>query len=259
MSNVGIPRLSLKTIISRATAKFGANAFKIHSTQEPNNVHEKVLMECLKCGDIYPKRINDLLHGYGCRACNFTGKVTKLFRTPESFRHEVIDVTNGEYSALGDFSATRALMLFKHHVCGNEFTMKTHNFITLHQRCPFCKVDPRGNNTSKGVKLIESYLDEHEIQYVREYRYDDLRSWRANIMLPFDFYLPEFNILIEYDGEQHFRPTELFGGIESFNRLKENDKRKDAYATEKGITLLRIPYTKILSISRILDSLLMEG
>lgn len=57
--------------------------------------------------------------------------------------------------------------------------------------------------------------------------------------LKFDFYLPELNTLIEYDGEQHFRPSKKFGG-EKFETTLENDKIKNEYCRKNNINLIRI-------------------
>lgn len=62
-------------------------------------------------------------------------------------------------------------------------------------------------------------------------------------MLPFDFYIPEQNILIEYDGQHHFEPIKGWGGEEKFKLTQENDQIKNKYCEEKNIKLLRIPYT----------------
>jgi hypothetical protein len=72
-------------------------------------------------------------------------------------------------------------------------------------------------------------------------------SWEKQKLL-FDFYLPEHNILIEYDGEQHFKPKSFYRcSIEtakkSFNELKRNDIIKNEYCKKNNITLIRIPYT----------------
>lgn len=58
----------------------------------------------------------------------------------------------------------------------------------------------------------------------------------------FDFYLPQYNTLIEYDGKQHFEPIEFFGGEEKFNKLQENDKIKNEYCKNNKIPLIRISY-----------------
>jgi very-short-patch-repair endonuclease len=63
--------------------------------------------------------------------------------------------------------------------------------------------------------------------------------------LPFDFYLPKYRIAIEFDGKQHFEPLEFFGGIQSFEKLKLNDKIKSDYCEDNYINLIRIKYDQI--------------
>jgi len=67
--------------------------------------------------------------------------------------------------------------------------------------------------------------------------------------LPFDFYLPEKNICIEYDGEQHFR--NIFSD-KSFKETKINDNIKDEFCIKNNIFLIRIPYFKFEEINNIL-------
>ena len=62
-------------------------------------------------------------------------------------------------------------------------------------------------------------------------------------MLPFDFYIPKYNLIIEYDGFHHFYPVNGGGGEEKFKLTQENDAIKNKYCKENDITLLRIPYT----------------
>ena len=59
--------------------------------------------------------------------------------------------------------------------------------------------------------------------------------------------------LIEYDGEQHFIPKERFGGGNDFQTLQENDVLKNQYCKDKGLILIRIPYTvKDISLNMLL-------
>ena len=60
--------------------------------------------------------------------------------------------------------------------------------------------------------------------------------------LPFDFYLPEQNTCIEFDGLQHFKPIDWFGGVETFLYIQKNDRLKDEYCLNNSIKLLRIKY-----------------
>lgn len=58
----------------------------------------------------------------------------------------------------------------------------------------------------------------------------------------FDFIVNN-KYIIEYDGIQHFKPIDYFGGIEAFELQKEKDKLKDQYAKENNLIMIRIPYT----------------
>ena len=96
--------------------------------------------------------------------------------------------------------------------CGKEYEAIPSQLISSSRR--------RGNNpcecwrkTSKGVLRIQQILDENQIVYIQEYKIKDCISPIGN-SLKFDFYLPEYNILIEYDGEQHFYPM-TFGSSQS--------------------------------------------
>lgn len=100
--------------------------------------------------------------------------------------------------------------------------------------CPKC-------GESMGEKGTRVFLENNDIKYVREKRFDDCFNI---IPLSFDFYLQEKNVLIEYDGMQHFKPINYFGGITSFNKMKINDIIKNNYATKHNIKLIRIAYNE---------------
>lgn len=79
---------------------------------------------------------------------------------------------------------------------------------------------------------------------------------RNKKLLRFDFYLPNQNMLIEYDGKQHFEVIKNFGGESGFVCRKQNDKLKTEYARDNDIELLRIPYTEMKNVSTILKTIL---
>ena len=70
--------------------------------------------------------------------------------------------------------------------------------------------------------------------------------------LPFDFYLKKYNLLIEFDGEQHFKPLTRFGGNKKFKQALKRDIIKNDYAFKEEINLLRIPYEELNNINNIL-------
>ena len=94
---------------------------------------------------------------------------------------------------------------------------------------------------SHGEKIVSQFLDEYKIDYKSQYRIKECRNKRP---LPFDFAIFEddkLKLLIEYDGEQHFKPK--FGKKE-FERVKINDAIKNSYCKNNNIDLLRIPYKR---------------
>ena len=76
---------------------------------------------------------------------------------------------------------------------------------------------------------------------------------------PFDFYLDDYNIAIEYDGTQHYFPTAFFtrdeeAAKENFEYVKSHDKIKTKYCEDNGIKLIRIPYWSFNKIEEIIKS-----
>ena len=101
--------------------------------------------------------------------------------------------------------------------------------------CPKCC-------SSKGERSIREYLQENSIQYVEQYKIPDCRNKNP---LPFDFAIFENNILqclIEFQGEQHFRPVNVFGGESGFIYRKKNDVIKKEYCDANAIPLLEIHF-----------------
>ena len=113
--------------------------------------------------------------------------------------------------------------------------------------CPFC-------SESRGEAKISRWIDKHlELTYIRQYRFKDCYLKKQ---LPFDFAIfkkDQLISLIEYDGEQHFKPVEIFGGEEGFKNQKMRDEVKDAYCIENEIPLLRIAYFDFDRIDDILN------
>ncbi len=89
---------------------------------------------------------------------------------------------------------------------------------------------------------------ENNIIFQKEYSFSDCKS-KNNRVLRFDFAIFDKDNklikLIEFDGEQHFKPIKYFGGEDYFEYIKENDTIKNNYCINNNIELLRIPYTQL--------------
>ncbi len=103
---------------------------------------------------------------------------------------------------------------------------------------------------SKGEKIIRLYLEKNNINFKQEHRFKDCKHKN---LLRFDFYIPNYNLCIEFDGEQHYKAFNHFGGEERFKDTKNKDKIKNNYCKENEINLLRIPYYEIENAEKILD------
>lgn len=118
---------------------------------------------------------------------------------------------------------------------GKIIEVSSANLVSGHTRSCGCL------GSSAGEANIQSLLDKEGINYEKEKRFCDFHY--DNGQQPrYDFYLPDQNRLIEYDGIQHFEPVEHFGGFEQFQKQQITDKIKNEYAKVNNIDLVRIPY-----------------
>lgn len=81
-------------------------------------------------------------------------------------------------------------------------------------------------------RKITDFLLQNNINFIDQYRFDDFKKY------PFDFYFPEFNLVLEPGGDQHFIPINRWGGEDELKKIKERDKRKYDYCIQNGITIL---------------------
>lgn len=211
---------------------------------EYTNLKTKIKHKCKICNFCWDARPDNLLYGKnGCPKC---GK--RLILTKEDvIKRLKVDNT---IELIGDYINTSTKTLFKCKQCNYVWEAKPNNIFNG-KGCPRCK-------SSKGEKEISKCLEAKSVFYIREHCFSDC-YYEAK--LPFDFYIPSYNLCIEYDGIQHFEPC-TFGGI-SLKKAKENlhsckirDSIKTSYCEQHGIKLLRIPYTEFNNINKIISSII---
>lgn len=126
--------------------------------------------------------------------------------------------------------------------CGNEFITSFTNYERNNvNHCFSCSC-----KESSGERIIRDFLDDNNIVYIQEKRFDDCRDKKP---LPFDFYLPDKNVIIEFDGIQHFKEVETM----DHKTTKRHDGIKNKYCDSNHIDLIRIPYWDGNNISSILS------
>ena len=173
-----------------------------------------------------------ILSGYGCRECRKEKIAYKKSKTHEQYVAELA-IINPDIEVVEKYIGANTQILHRCKIDGYEWLAQPANILNG-CGCPQCK-------ESGGERKVRQWLQNHGIEYIYQKTFIDCKDQKQ---LPFDFYLPDFNVCIEYDGEQHFRPVDLWGGDESFKRLQLHDSIKTEYCQDNNIHLLRIPYFK---------------
>lgn len=187
---------------------------------------------------------NNLKNGFGCKYC---GDERTINSKRLSFEEVKLIFANHDMELLEQqYINNHKPMAYicKHHPDIGIQYMSASN--ANKQYCPYCYI-------VKGENRIVDYFIKNNIVFESQKTFDGLVGVK-NRKLRYDFYLPDYNILIEYQGEQHERPVEHFGGEEQFKTQIEHDKRKRIYAKLHNIDLLEIWYYDFNNIKTILDN-----
>lgn len=191
-----------------------------------NGSNTKIKHHCLICGHIWFVAPNSLLHGTGCPECDKTRKK----RTHEEYIRKV-SLVNQDIEVIEQYNGCFVPILHKCKLDGFEW-MAYPNNILKGQGCPQC-------SESSGERRIRQYLIKNNITHVYQKIFKDCKDKRV---LPFDFYLSEYNICIEYQGIQHYEPIDYFGGENAFKTQILRDNIKKEYCKKNNIYLFEIPY-----------------
>lgn len=127
--------------------------------------------------------------------------------------------------------------------CGRIFTTTYRAFAYgTKQHCEICK-----KNSSSYEYKVMKFLKDNNISFIREFVINSCKDINP---LPFDFWLKDYNVLIEVDGEQHYKPVKFNNistneAIRNFKQRQRVDGIKSQYCSMYKIPLLRIPYWNI--------------
>lgn len=185
------------------------------------------------CGREYWVNAMSLLEGAECKECIYKRYSKAYVKTTDQYAKEVNRVSNGEYELVGKYVDTKTYVKIRHKSCGTVYKVYPYLF-QRGRRCPVC------NTVSHGEMFISKILNDCDIKYELHKSFKDCKDDK---MLSYDFYLPKYNSLIEYQGKQHYLPVPLFGGKPQFKKQQLHDKIKRTYAAKNGYHLIEIPYT----------------
>lgn len=199
------------------------------------NAKTKVKCRCLIDEHEWKAIPRTLISGHGCPECAGNKK-----KTHSEYVKDVSSV-NKNIEVVGEYVNANTEILHKCLIDGHEWMARPNNI--LHGKgCPKC-------HNSVGEKQVASYLENNKLCFVRQHTFQECKNVRP---LPFDFYVPDYNLCIEYDGIQHFEPRELFGGQRGFEETVMRDAIKTNYCLLNNIQLIRVRYDD--DVSEVLDS-----
>lgn len=206
---------------------------------------QKLKIKCNKCNRIMERsHISILNTPWHCDNCNNYNQ-GKIVYSKEDVQSELDKQFNKEYDLL-EYSGMTKKALLRHNNCGKIFTIRELGdlFERRNRGCPVCY-----QFKSAGEQKIMMYLEEHKINYIPQKTFSPLNKKTYR----FDFYIPEFNLAIEYQGEQHYKEKTCFK--DKLEVIQKRDKIKKQYCKDNGIFLEEIPYTELKDINYILDSM----
>lgn len=202
------------------------------------NTNVKLKCRCKTDGYIWFASPSNLLYQKtGCPKCSHCYR-----RTPEEFIKEM-SIANANIEILTDFNGVDKKVKCKCKIDNHIWYATPHELLSG-TGCPQCC-------ESKGEKVIREWLKKNEYVYESQKTFDNLIGV-GGMPLSYDFYIPTINVLIEYQGEQHEKPFNYFGGEKKLIVQKEHDKRKKIYAETNGFYLLEIWYWDFDNIEKVL-------
>ena len=211
---------------------------------------KKYWWKCDSCYSDYHKSIYQVIKGIGCPYCtgqktNHTNSLASLNPTLASEWHPT---KNGNLTPHDVTCGSTKRVWWNCKECNYEWeTTLAHRGNPKNSTgCPMC-------SSSHGEKAIRDYLISHDISFVFQKSFEDLKG-NSSKPLSYDFYIEDINLLIEFNGVQHYEYSSHYhGSIERFKTQQENDIKKINYAENNGFNLLTIKYHQIKNITDILE------
>ena len=228
-------KLTLDKFIEKANKTHGKGRYDYSKVNYINNYTEVIII-CPNHDVPYEfkQTPNSHMNGRGCNLCGGNKKLTL-----EEFiekANKVHGIGMYDYSKVNYMNnCTEVIITCPKH---GDFSQTPNNHLSG-KGCSKC------SNNYKGEIAIRNFLTKCKIEFEEQKRFNDCKDSNT---LPFDFYLPQYNFCIEFDGIQHFEPIKRSKKMtdeqaeENLNYVQKHDKIKTNYCKKNGIDLLRIRY-----------------
>jgi very-short-patch-repair endonuclease/Zn finger protein HypA/HybF involved in hydrogenase expression len=231
-SGHGCPKCGIKNRTDgrhKTTEQFISSAKLIHYDKycynkvDYANDHTKITISCNKCNIDFKQTPAGHLTGRGCSLCAIKNKANARRNTTDGFIAKSKSIHNNNYNYNKVLYVRRHFkVIIKCNKCNLEFNQEAGSHLSG-SGCPF--------HTNKTELLVYQWLNTEYKDVKKEHIFNDLPNSR------FDFYMPEYNLVIEVDGIQHFKQVSNWGDPKI---AQQKDKYKMDYCLANGISVVRI-------------------
>lgn len=238
-----------KKCLQYDVTNFLDNAINIHNNKydysliDYKNRNTKIKIICPEHG-VFEQIPSLHLRGSGCQKCGTNIRSFKNTYTNEEFILRAKEMHNDKY----DYSEVKYVKIFNK----VQIICRKHGIFEQRASDHISGCGCKKCFESNGEKKIRLFLEDNNIRFISQKRFNDCRNINP---LPFDFYIPELNICIEYDGEQHFEIVGHWGGENALKEIKKRDEIKNEYCSLNNIVLLRLNKNTISRIDEFINQI----
>ena len=209
------------------------------------NKYTDLIITCPTHGDFTQTPSAHLRNGSpcGCPQCGFVKIGDRSRSTTEDFIKKSKEMYGNKFNySKTVYTIDKSPVIIHCNDCNVDFKVIAANHLRRAGGCKCC--------ISIGEKNIRLFLEKNNISFEQQKPFDGCKLQRS---LKFDFYLPDFNTCIEFQGSHHYYPENFFGGEEGFKITQNRDKIKSDYCSINNIKLIYL--TKDSDINKTLDFL----
>lgn len=206
---------------------------------------KKIKIYCKKCKLYFYQLVAGHLRGCGCTKCGNLNKGKTKLLSLKDFIEKANEIHKDRYDYTeSEYKNCRTNLKIKCKKCNNYFFQTPSNHLSG-KGCPYCM-------QSKGELYIQDWLNKKGISFIIQKRFKECKD--QNI-LPFDFYLPDYNLCIEFQGQQHYDPKLFIDrykskekGLYAYKKQKYHDTLKEIFCKNRKIRLLKIKYNDNINV-----------
>lgn len=211
--------------------------YSLIKAENYKNTHQDIQVICPEHGIFVTNFMRHIHSKQGCPKCGIIKRNLSLSDGLDGFKAKAINLNSDryDYSLIEKYDGQRLKLPIKCNNCGSIF-YQTPNRHLAGDGCPYCK------KYTLEIKVKE-VLESLSLKIIYQWKPEFLKNGKGQKSV--DFYLPDYNIVIECQGIQHFKEVEFFR--DKLNYTINNDIIKNHILTDLGYSILYVYDNKISS------------